>query len=403
MLKRNDSYKSTRNCYIGGNNIQYIVVHYTGCFAPVKSFCLSQMNNDLQGSAHDFVGDSEWYCAIDHSNRAWAVGDDQGYGVFPNGITNSNSLNIEMCCCDANLNVSNQTMLNTAEIVAYYMKVYGLGIDRVKRHYDASYKYCPRDMTPYVSDGNSRWGVFLSWVQKAYNGESLTGNVASSEASTYQNNEVEEYEGCKCFLTNEAIIMREDGNKDGIPANMKGKNSIWTIDHFAIVAGSFCGVINGIGAIPQTMYRTVKDTPSSTSEMKNNMKVKLINEVQHGKGSQWAGQRIDYKNYSHTKEYIVNKLAINDGSFEGYINGLGWIPVNYFKVTGYVEEQEVKTEEPSVNNSVEIPTEGVEVETNNEGNRIFRIIAGAFANKENAENLAQKIKEAGFEVFIEEK
>ena len=26
MLKRNDSYKSTRNCYIGGNNIQYIVV-----------------------------------------------------------------------------------------------------------------------------------------------------------------------------------------------------------------------------------------------------------------------------------------------------------------------------------------------------------------------------------------
>ena len=94
---------------------------------------------------------------------------------------------------------------------------------------------------------------------------------------------------------------------------------------------------------------------------------------------------------------------MDDGSFEGYINGLGWIPVNYFKVTGYVEEQEVKTEEPSVNNSVEIPTEGVEVETNNEGNRIFRIIAGAFANKENAENLAQKIKEAGFEVFIEEK
>ena len=62
MLTRNDNYKSTRNCYVGGNYVQYIVVHYTGCYAPAKNFCLSQMNNDLGGSAHDFVDDNEWYC-----------------------------------------------------------------------------------------------------------------------------------------------------------------------------------------------------------------------------------------------------------------------------------------------------------------------------------------------------
>ena len=204
MLTRNDNYKSTRNCYVGGNYVQYIVVHYTGYYAPAKNFCLSQMNNDLGGSSHDFVDDNEWYCAIDHNNCAWAVGDDEGYGRFPNGITNSNSLNIEMCCCNSNLDVSQQTMLNTAEIVAYYMKVYGLGIDKVKRHYDASYKQCPRDMAPGISDGNSRWGVFLSWVQKAYNGESLTVTATQQEAKTYPDNEVEQYEGCKVFLTNEA-------------------------------------------------------------------------------------------------------------------------------------------------------------------------------------------------------
>ena len=179
MLKRNDSLRTTRNCYLNSNTVKYIVVHYTGCFAPVKNFCLSQMNNDLQGSAHDFVGDSEWYCAIDHSNRAWAVGDDQGYGRFPNGITNQNSLSIEMCCCNANLDVSEKTMKNTAEIVAYYMKVYNVPLQNVKRHYDASYKSCPRDMTPYVKDGESRWGIFLSWVNAAYNGVAITNNTTN--------------------------------------------------------------------------------------------------------------------------------------------------------------------------------------------------------------------------------
>lgn len=171
MLKRNDSLRSVRNTSGKRTNIKYIVVHYTGCFAPIKNYCLSQMNNDLNGSAHDFVDDNEWYNAIPHNYIAWAVGDDNGYGVYPNGIRNDNSLSIEMCCCNANLDVSEKTMKNTAEIVAYYMKVYNVPIGNVKRHYDASYKECPRDMTPYVTGGESRWGVFLGWVKDFYNGK----------------------------------------------------------------------------------------------------------------------------------------------------------------------------------------------------------------------------------------
>ena len=395
MLTRNDNYKSTRNCYVGGNYIQYIVVHYTGCYAPAKNFCLSQMNNDLGGSAHDFVDDNEWYCAIDHNNCAWAVGDDEGYGRFPNGITNSNSLNIEMCCCNSNLDVSQQTMLNTAEIVAYYMKVYGLGIDKVKRHYDASYKQCPRDMAPGVSDGNARWGVFLSWVQKAYNGESLTAATTQQEVKAYPDNEVEQYEGCKVFLTDEAYKYNDEGVKDGIPVAMKGKDNIWIIDHFAIVDHVFCGYIKGIGNIPQPMYRTVKDTPSPTSEMKDNMYVKLINEVHHGNGSQWKGQRIDYSNYSHTKEYLVTKLAINDHSFEGYINGLGWIPVSYFKVVRYKEEpietEEVKNEA----DNTEKVSDGTQV--------IYQVVSGSYTSKENAEKQAEILKQKGIDSFIQTK
>ena len=389
MLNRNDNYKSTRNCYIGGNTVYYIILHYTGCYARAKNFCLSQMNNDLNGSAHDFVDDYEWYCAIDHNNCAWAVGDDEGYGRFPNGITNNNSLNIEMCCCNANLDVSDTTAKNTAEIVAYYMKLYNVPIERVKRHYDASYKSCPRDMSPAVPDGNSRWGVFLSWVQKAYNGESLTSTTTQQEVKVYPDNEVEQYEGCKVFLTDEAYRYNDEGVKDGVPVAMKGKDNIWTIDHFAIVDHVFCGYIKGIGNIPQSMYRTVKDTPSPISEMKDNMYVKLINEVHHGNGSQWKSQRIDYSNYSHTEEYLVTKLAINDHSFEGYINGLGWIPVSYFKVVGYKEEEKVEDK--------------VTEEVENGSQTVYQVVSGTFTSKENAEKYVEELKQKGIDSFIQKR
>ena len=390
MLKRNDSLRTTRDCYLNSNTVKYIVVHYTGYFAPIKNYCLSQMNNDLNGSAHDFVDDNEWYNSIEHKHGAWAVGDDQGYGRYPNGIRNDNSISIEMCCCNANLDVSEKTMKNTAEIVAYYMKVYNVPLQNVKRHYDASYKECPRDMTPYVKDGESRWGVFLSWVQRAYNGESLASTTTNNvPTKTYPDNEVEQYEGCKVFLIDEAIILRKDGSKDGIPSAMKGKKSIWTVDHFEIVANSFCAVINGIGAIPQTMYRTVKDIPSNTSEMKNNMYVKLINEVHHGMGSQWAKARIDYKNYSHTKQYLVTKLAINNHSFEGWIDGLGWIPVSYFKVVGYKEEEKVKNE--------------ITEEVKNDSQTVYQVVSGSFTSKENAEKQANELKQKGIDSFIQKK
>ena len=181
----------------------------------------------------------------------------------------------------------------------------------------------------------------------------------------------------------------DEGVKDGIPVAMKGKNNIWTIDHFTIVDHVFCGYIKGIGNIPQPMYRTVKDTPSPTSEMKDNMYVKLINEIHHGNGSQWKGQRIDYSNYSHTEEYLVTKLAINDHSFEGYINGLGWIPVSYFKVVGYKEEEKVEDK--------------VTEEVENGSQTVYQVVSGTFTSKENAEKYVEELKQKGIDSFIQKK
>lgn len=181
MLTRNDSLKSTRNCYLNQNTVKYIVVHYTACDAPARNFALSQMNNDLGGSAHDFVDSTSWYCAIDHKHGAWAVGDNQGYGVYPNGITNYNSLNIEMVAPPWQLPPT-KTIENTAEIVAYYMKVYNVPISRVVRHYDASYKQCPYGMH---GNNNPVWNSFKAKVQAYYN-----GTVANNTTNNQEENGV---------------------------------------------------------------------------------------------------------------------------------------------------------------------------------------------------------------------
>lgn len=167
MLTRNDSLKTTNNCYLNANKVEYIVVHYTALLTDIRNFCLNQKNNDCNGSAHDFVSETEWYQSIDPKHGAYSVGDDNGYGRFPNGITNTNSLNIEMVA-DAYSLPPAKTIENTAEIVAYYMKLYKVPLDKVVRHYDASYKQCPYNMH---GSNNAEWAKFKGMVKNYYDGK----------------------------------------------------------------------------------------------------------------------------------------------------------------------------------------------------------------------------------------
>lgn len=80
----------------------------------------------------------------------WAVGD--GKGKY--GITNENSISIEMCSTLAKgttanygnhigWSISDKVLENTIKLSKILMKKYNIPLDRVVRHYDASRKYCP--------------------------------------------------------------------------------------------------------------------------------------------------------------------------------------------------------------------------------------------------------------------
>lgn len=121
-------------------NIKYIVIHDT---ANTKKGANAQAhfnffnNGDRQSSAHYFVDDSQILRIIKDENRSWAVGD--GGGKY--GITNDNSINIEICInSDGDFN---KTYINLLNITRYLVDKYKIPMDNVVRHFDASRKICP--------------------------------------------------------------------------------------------------------------------------------------------------------------------------------------------------------------------------------------------------------------------
>ena len=135
-----------------GNSIKYIVLHYTGNLGDTAKNNVDYFSGGNRGaSAHYFVDDNSIWQSVDDSNAAWAVGD--GRGAY--GITNQNSISIEMCC-QSNGEISETTENNALELTKYLMNKYGVSADRVVRHYDASIKICPN----WSANNWARWCNF---------------------------------------------------------------------------------------------------------------------------------------------------------------------------------------------------------------------------------------------------
>ena len=136
----------------GGNSIKYIVLHYTGNKGDTaKNNGTYFSGGNRNASAHYFVDDNEIVQVVEEYNASWAVGD--GKGKY--GITNQNSISIEMCC-NSNGEISEKTEANALELVKYLMNKYNISINNVVRHYDASGKICPN----WSSNNWGRWNTF---------------------------------------------------------------------------------------------------------------------------------------------------------------------------------------------------------------------------------------------------
>ena len=123
----------------------YIVIHDTGnknrgadAEAHFKYFNGGNRNS----SADFFVDDKQALQVNDYiKNYTWHCGD--GKGKY--GITNANSIGIEICVnSDGNYE---KAYANAIELTKQLMKELNITADRVVRHYDASRKNCPASMS----------------------------------------------------------------------------------------------------------------------------------------------------------------------------------------------------------------------------------------------------------------
>ena len=133
-------------------DIKYIVIHDTGnqndsAEGNAKYFAVDNRN----ASAHYFVDDNNIIQIVEDKDIAWHVGD--GKGKY--GITNQNSLGVEMCRINGTVTV--KTEENTLELVKTLMEKYKIPADRVVRHYDASRKLCP---SSFSANNWARWTAF---------------------------------------------------------------------------------------------------------------------------------------------------------------------------------------------------------------------------------------------------
>lgn len=137
------------------DSILFIVVHDTGntdSGANAERH-YKYFNGGNRGSSADiFVDDTQALQVNDyHTYYSWHCGD--GHGKY--GITNNNSVGVEMCInSDGDYD---KAFENTVEVVKQLMSELNIDAAHVVRHYDASRKNCPAS---FSGSGWARWLEF---------------------------------------------------------------------------------------------------------------------------------------------------------------------------------------------------------------------------------------------------
>jgi len=133
----------------------YIVIHDTGNAgkgANADAHFNYFNGGDRQASADFFVDNTQVLQVNDYNTYyTWHCGD--GSGKY--GITNANSIGIEICVnSDGNYDLAFQ---NAVALTKQLMSELNIPLERVVRHYDASRKNCPASMS---TDSWALWNTF---------------------------------------------------------------------------------------------------------------------------------------------------------------------------------------------------------------------------------------------------
>lgn len=114
-----------------------IVIHNTANDASAMAEISYMIGNNNKTSFHAAVDNYRIVTGIPFNRNTWNAGDGT------NGKGNRNKIAIEICYSKSGGEQFEEAEDLCASYVAYLLKQYGWGIDRVSKHQDYSGKYCP--------------------------------------------------------------------------------------------------------------------------------------------------------------------------------------------------------------------------------------------------------------------
>lgn len=136
------------------DDIQYIVIHYTGNRNDTAEancrYYQGALPSDRVASAHYFVDSKNIICSVQPYDIAYAVGGSRyasykttGGARYYQKCTNSNSISIEVCGGKEIYYPGEKAIKNVEVLTRDLMNYYNVPVENVIRHFDVTGKVCP--------------------------------------------------------------------------------------------------------------------------------------------------------------------------------------------------------------------------------------------------------------------
>ena len=207
----------------------FIVWHDTGVLDQSDEGNAKYFKSVMRGaSANYFIDENSITEVVEPGFIAWHVGD--GYGKY--GITNSNSIGIELCA-EADGNFHPQTIANAIWLGKKLMNDWGIPVENNVRHYDASRKNCPQIMN---KDGQwTDWYAFKAKLGGAseaaiagpvrvpanYNAKVISGGY-SLDSKPWGEDGRENWGSTDSIIGNEIYVFEESFSGEYVNAHQVG-------------------------------------------------------------------------------------------------------------------------------------------------------------------------------------
>ena len=114
-----------------------IAVHNTANDASAMAEISYMLGNDKKVSFHAAVDNERVVTGLPFDRNSWNAGDGR------DGDGNRKKISIEICYSETGGDRFNEAEDLAAAYIAYLLRQYGWGIDRVSKHQDYNGKYCP--------------------------------------------------------------------------------------------------------------------------------------------------------------------------------------------------------------------------------------------------------------------